>query len=367
MKKQILACAVAAAFTASAFAADVTVYGGVDTGLKYSHQKVGSDDATNSFTMESGMSAASRWGIKGSEELGNGYSVSFDLQSGFNSDDGTLGQDGRLFGREARLTVAGPFGELSFGRMGSLTSSAGTYDIFMGNADVYDGGWTDAIGASNFFYDHARCDNMVTYATPSFVGFKGYAQYSFKRDSVSDDEKDIGTEGKNSAFRYAGVGVTYENGPFAAVAVFDSIMNPTSDTARKKDSRTFSVGGSYDFDVAKVFVGYQYGKNENKAAGIKTAAKHGVQVKGHNFHVGVSVPVCSGTFSLGGYYTNVKSVEDSDKTIKSFDVAATYTYPFSKRTYLYTGVGYMETKNKLTGTSVKDKTLDAVLGVHHNF
>ena len=363
MKKQILACAVAAAFTASAFAADVTVYGGVDTGLKYSHQKVGSNDATNSFTMASGMSAASRWGIKGSEELGNGYTVSFDLQNGFNSDDGTLGQNGRLFGREARLTVAGPFGELSFGRMGSLTSSAGTYDIFMGNADVYDGGWTSAIGASNFFYDHARCDNMVTYATPSMAGFKGYAQYSFKVDSTSK----IGNEGRNSSKRYGGVGVTYENGPFAAVAVFDTIMNPTADAVSKKDSRTFSVGGSYDFDVAKVFVGYQYGKNENWAGGVDAAADHGVQVKGHNFHVGVSAPVCSGTFSLGGYYTDVESVDDSDKTVKSYNVAATYTYPFSKRTYVYAGVGYLETKNKLSGDSVKTKTFDAALGLHHNF
>ncbi len=367
MKKQVLACAVAAAFATGAIAAEVTVYGGVDTGLVYSHSKKGSEESTNSFTMESGISSASRWGIKGSEDLGNGYSVSFDLQSGFNSDDGTLGQDGRLFGREARLTVAGPFGELSFGRMGSLTSAAGTYDIFMGTADVYDGGWATAIGGSNFFYDHARCDNMVTYATPSLAGFKAYAQYSFKRDTVSKDEGEVGTEGRNSAFRYAGVGATYENGPFAAVVVFDSILNPTSDNVRTKDSRTFSVGGSMDFDVAKVFVGYQYGRNENKAAGVKTAAEYSTQVKGHNFHVGVSAPVCAGTLSFGGYYTTVEASKDSDKTVKSYNVAATYTYPFSKRTYVYAGVGYLETKNKLSGESVKTKELDATVGLHHNF
>ncbi len=367
MKKQVLACAVAAAFATGAIAAEVTVYGGVDTGLVYSHSKKGSEESTNSFTMESGISSASRWGIKGSEDLGNGYSVSFDLQSGFNSDDGTLGQDGRLFGREARLTVAGPFGELSFGRMGSLTSAAGTYDIFMGTADVYDGGWATAIGGSNFFYDHARCDNMVTYATPSLAGFKAYAQYSFKRDTVSKEEGEVGTEGRNSAFRYAGVGATYENGPFAAVVVFDSILNPTSDDVRTKDSRTFSVGGSMDFDVAKVFVGYQYGRNENKAAGVKTAAEYSTQVKGHNFHVGVSAPVCAGTLSFGGYYTTVEASKDSDKTVKGYNVAATYTYPFSKRTYVYAGVGYLETKNKLSGESVKKKELDATVGLHHNF
>ncbi len=370
MKKQVLACAVAAAFATGAFAAEVTVYGGIDTGLVYSHSKKGSDESTNSFVMSSGLSSATRWGIKGGEDLGNGYSVSFDLQSGFNSDDGTLGQGGRLFGREARLTVAGPVGELSFGRMGSLTSAAGTYDIFMGTADVYDGGWSTAIGTSNFFYDHSRCDNMVTYATPSLAGFKAYAQYSFKVDNDAD-----GTEGKNSSKRYAGVGVTYENGPFAAVAVFDSIMNPTADDVAKKDSRTFSVGGSYDFDVAKVFVGYQYGRNENYAGGYTTTDLEDVfgndsynfQVKGHNFHVGVSAPVCEGTLSFGAYYTTVKSVEDSDYKLKSYNVAATYTYPLSKRTYLFAGTGYRETKFEVTSASLKTKVFDATVGLHHNF
>ena len=373
MKKQVLASAVAFAFATGAFAAEVTVYGGIDTGLVFSHKKVGSAKSTNSFTMESGISSSSRWGIKGSEDLGNGYSVSFDLQSGINSDDGTLGQDGRLFGRETRLTVAGPFGELSFGRMGSLTSAAGTYDIFMGNADVYDGGWSTAIGTSNFFYDHARCDNMVTYATPSFAGFKGYAQYSFKVDSSVE----AGTEGKNSSKRYVGVGVTYENGPFSAVAVFDSILNPTADEVAKKNSRTISVGGSYDFDVAKVFVGYQYGKNENYAGGYTTTdlgedlgedyAEYNTQVKGHNFHVGVSAPVCSGTLSFGAYYTTVKSVEDSDHKLKSYNVAATYTYPLSKRTYVFAGTGYREAKFKASEGSLKTKVFDATVGLHHNF
>ncbi len=369
MKKQVLASAVAFAFATGAFAAEVTVYGGIDTGLVFSHSKVGSEKSSNSFKMDSGISSPSLWGIKGSEDLGNGYTVSFDLQSGINSDDGTYKYD-RLFGRETRLTVAGPFGELSFGRMGSLTSSAGTYDIFMGTADVYDGGWSTAIGTSNFFYDHSRCDNMVTYATPSFAGFKGYAQYSFKVDNDED-----GNEGRNSSKRYAGVGVTYENGPFSAVAVFDSIMNPTADKVAKKNSRTISVGGSYDFDVAKVFVGYQYGKNENYAGGYTTTDlkdtlgvdTYNTQVKGHNFHVGVSAPVCSGTLSFGAYYTTVKSVEESDHKLKSYNVAATYTYPLSKRTYVYAGTGYREAKFKSSDDSLKTKVYDVTVGLHHNF
>ena len=360
MKKQILACAVAAAFATGAVAAEVTIYGDVNTGFVYNYTKVGDDASTNRFTMESGISGASRWGVKGGEDLGNGYSVSFDLQSGFDSDTGKMKYD-RLFGREVRLTVAGPFGEVSFGRMGTMTSSAGTYDIFQGTADLFDGGWTSAIAGSNFFYDVTRADNMVTYATPTMVGVKGYVQYSFKVDNDAE-----GTEGKNSSKRYAGVGLTYENGPLSLVAVYDSVLNPTADTVAKKDGRAFSFGGNYDFGAAKLYAAYQYGKSQNFAGGVDTNKKH-TQVKGHNFGLGVAVPVGVGTVNFAGYYTTAKSENISDNTVKTYNVAATYTYPFSKRTSVYAGIGYLQIKDKLTGISEKTKSFDAAIGLAHSF
>lgn len=362
MKKQILACAVAAAFATGAVAAEVTIYGDVNTGFVYNYTKVGDDASTNSFTMESGISGASRWGVKGGEDLGNGYSVSFDLQSGFDSDTGMMKYD-RLFGREVRLTVAGPFGELSFGRMGTMTSSAGTYyDIFQGTADLFDGGWTSAIATSNFFYDVTRADNMVTYATPTMAGVKGYVQYSFKVDNDA-----TGTEGKNSSKRYAGVGVTYENGPLSLVAVYDSVLNLTADPVAKKDGRAFSFGGNYDFGAAKLYAAYQYGKSQNFAGGVDTYKDRETQVKGHNFGLGVAVPVGVGTVNFAGYYTTAKSENNSDNTVKTYNVAATYTYPFSKRTSVYAGVGYLQIKDKLTGTSEKTKSFDAAIGLAHSF
>lgn len=361
MKKQILACAVAAAFATGAVAAEVTIYGDVNTGFVYNYTKEGNQESTNSFKMESGISGASRWGVKGGEDFGNGYSVSFDLQSGFDSDTGMMKYD-RLFGREVRLTVAGPFGELSFGRMGTMTSSAGTYDIFQGTADLFDGGWTSAIATSNFFYDVTRADNMVTYATPTMAGVKGYVQYSFKVDNDA-----TGTEGKNSSKRYAGVGVTYENGPLSLVAVYDSVLNPTADPVAKKDGRAFSFGGNYDFGAAKLYAAYQYGKSQNFAGGVDTYKDRKTQVKGHNFGLGVAVPVGVGTVNFAGYYTTAKSENNSDNTVKTYNVAATYTYPFSKRTSVYAGVGYLQIKDKLTGTSEKTKSFDAAIGLAHSF
>ena len=126
MKKTLAATAVLGALVGSAMAADVTLYGVIDTGLVYQH--VDNDDgldAVDSFQMKSGVVSGSRFGLKGSEELGNGYKVGFVLENGFSSDDGTMLQGDRLFGRESQVYMEGAFGTLSFGRVGSLTSGNG--------------------------------------------------------------------------------------------------------------------------------------------------------------------------------------------------------------------------------------------------
>ena len=92
MKKTLAALAVLGAFAGSAMAADVTVYGIVDVGVKYLHTDPGESgkDATDSFTMSSGNQSGSRFGLKGVEDLGNGMSVGFVLENGFALDDGTI-------------------------------------------------------------------------------------------------------------------------------------------------------------------------------------------------------------------------------------------------------------------------------------
>ena len=106
MKKTLAALAVLGAFAGSAMAADVTLYGALDTGFEYIHTKNPGEKAVDTFDMQTGWDTGNRWGLKGSEDLGNGYKVSFKLESGFNGDDGTMGQSSRLFGREAGLTLS---------------------------------------------------------------------------------------------------------------------------------------------------------------------------------------------------------------------------------------------------------------------
>lgn len=86
-KKSLIAVAVLGATAFSVQAADVTMYGKVDLGLQYKTSEVTVGDKTmvdeDTFSMENGRNSASRFGIKGSEDLGNGMKVSFQLENGF--------------------------------------------------------------------------------------------------------------------------------------------------------------------------------------------------------------------------------------------------------------------------------------------
>lgn len=134
MKKSFVALAVLGAFAGTSMAAEVTMYGVVDTGLLYQHGEasasidgIGSASAeVDSFSMEPGTNSASRFGIRGTEDLGNGMTVGFKLENGFESGTGALKTDSKLFDRESTLFIKGGFGTVYAGRMGTLVSDAGS-------------------------------------------------------------------------------------------------------------------------------------------------------------------------------------------------------------------------------------------------
>ncbi len=102
MKKNLFATA---AFTAlaslaapSAFAqSSVTLYGVLDEGIDYTNNA----GRGAVWEMASGYAQGSRWGLKGSEDLGGGMKAVFQLENGFDVSSGRLGQGGRMFGRQA--------------------------------------------------------------------------------------------------------------------------------------------------------------------------------------------------------------------------------------------------------------------------
>ncbi len=85
MKKSLIALAVMGASSVAFAASNVTLYGVVDAGAVVSKVK----HNTTKVQMKSGFDSGSRWGLKGVEELGNGYSVGFQLEQGFDVDTGS--------------------------------------------------------------------------------------------------------------------------------------------------------------------------------------------------------------------------------------------------------------------------------------
>ena len=377
-KKSLLAVAVLGTAAGFACAADVTLYGVVDTGLLYQSNKVTfegqefADDKT--FGLESGVSAASRFGLKGTEDLGNGLKVGFKLENGFNADDGSLGNDGRLFGREASLTVSGDFGALSMGRMGGIGSAAGTYNVVFSTADAFDGGDNAILGLAQ----SDRFDNMITYQTPKFAGVQGTFQYSFKQDNKDNELKDR-REGSAAVDRYASAALTGEFGALNTVLGYEFFNWSSNDDAgrwEQDDGHIVYLGGNYDCGFAKTFVMAQYFKDtglgnllQNEEV-IKTLDAE-QNFKGYGLHLGTVVPVAGGDFTVGTYYVDAEYDFKDNFTpkadVKYFGLAAKYEYPLSKRTSVYTGAGYSQTKAELDVLDGKEKNTQAYVGLTHKF
>ena len=380
MNKSLIAVAVLGAFAGTAMAADVTLYGIADTGLVYNSHgktptwtKANKDKAqtgkwgvtakkTHSFEMKSGTESGSRWGLKGVEDLGNGLKVGFILENGFNTDDGTLGNDNRLFGRESRVYIDSPYGRLSFGRLGALMGGAN--GGLIGNISALGTSWSDNSAQIEYMVKGAgRVDNAVEYQTPTFAGLTGYVQYSMKKDTV----KGSGTENKTDADRYLAGAVTYKNGPINGVLIVDSTFFKTHDGkdrlhAAHDKSLGVALGGSYDFGVAKVYLGGKYFQNEAGGSFNKKVSGYGDFTSGGITHSGMlldrdhkgwmvtlsaSAPVYGGTLIGGVAYTAAKNTNDVNagdpkdtddyKDFKFKRLAATveYDYPLSKRTNIW--------------------------------
>lgn len=398
MKKSLIALAVLGA-AASAQAADISLYGVVDTGLAYTYNDnwarsgedvVHSTDGESSLEMASGINASSRFGIVGSEELGNGMKVAFKLESGINTDDGSLGQGGRLFGREASLTLSGDFGKISAGRMGGVGSSAGTYDYVYLIGEAFDGGDFNIWGMTA----SSRYDNMITYETPEFAGVKVTAQYSFDGDTGADnndysnaEDGQHGTEGKSTVDRYASLAVTGGFGNLQFVGAYE-YFNHAADSAVKDDGHLFHLGGNYDFGVTKVFALAQYYQGIRNAAGWDLSGdliENDVAdfttdgFKGYGLHLGSITPIGGGDLTVAAYFQDGKLENAADvNTTDSFDVdaqyvgvTARYAYHLSKRTDAYLGAGYakatLDTSSLGDVHDMEKELIQAYVGLTHRF
>jgi len=158
----------------SASAQNVTIYGILDTGVEYVSHASSAGSGVVRMPSTTGE-LPSRWGLTGSESLGNGYKAIFTLESGLALGSGTLNQGGRMFGRQAFVGIDGPLGTLTFGRQYSMMLWSLLSSDFIGPS-IY------ALGSLDAWIANARSDNTVAYRL-AHNGLSVGASYSFGRDA----------------------------------------------------------------------------------------------------------------------------------------------------------------------------------------
>ncbi|TCP04725.1 porin [Caldimonas thermodepolymerans] len=314
----------------------VTMYGLVDLGLEATN----GGGSTHS-RMIAGGSAGSRLGFTGSEDLGGGLKATFRLEQGFTPDDGVLAQGGRAFGREASVGLASKsWGAVTMGRL------LMPYYQALNPIDAF--GWVGHGGVLSINRSgvanrpllgvglSARADNAVLYVSPNFDGFEFRVLGAFGEKSP--------TQG-----RTVSASLRYTKGPLDVVLA-GARINGANNKSANGDAQGYTLGGSYDFGPARLYVGFS--NEKNSCVTCTGALTRMAGVSGTNaaefrlINVGVRVPIGAWTT-----YAQVVRVQDrSDYDVDPGSRDATWLaiggqYPLSKRTMVYATLGTVDNRN----------------------
>lgn len=364
-----------ASFCASA--AQVQVYGLIDTGLSLvsSDADVDGMDRTTALTMETGREFGSRWGLRGTEDLGGGYKIGFVLESGLRSDDGTSDQN-KLFGRESHIDIYAPWGTVYAGLLPVFGSTLGANGLFRAIDPLF-ANYTKAFGSGYLTASSwTRVDNALAYKSPSFGPFTAYAMYSFK-NSVNS----VGVEGKSSTDRYGAFALRYLSGAFEAVLVADTTLYGSARTGNSytdDNGWTVTLGGNYTFGNGVKVLAFGQGFGD---MALNTAARAGVTYDGINAitgglgygfvtgwgaGLGIHIPAAGGVLKGSVGYRDMDNQWDTD--FKRIVASVGYDYPLSKRTALYAMGGYSREKvDTNDGASAKPDGYELTMGMVHRF
>ncbi len=298
MKKIFIALAVLGAFsgTAQAQSSSVTIYGLLDGYMEFGNNGQGSLNR-----VQSGGTAPSRIGFKGTESIGNGMNVIWNLENGVNIDDGTAMQGGILFGRLAIVGLTGNFGAVTIGRQYT--------PYFMTHAQYTMGYGMSWGNSANYFLDGAfsRSTNSVQYATPKMGGLTAKILYALGENS---------NQGMHSVGNAIGASLQYDAGPLSLNGSHHRRKTTLTNTEKLS-----ALGASYAFKAAKVGVMYQTRRDDASL------------VENDYYDISAYIPAGSGSILLDyGSFEN-KLVSDADAT----SATIRYDHPLSKRTTVWGG------------------------------
>ena len=361
MKKSLIALATSATFAVPVFAqSSVTLYGVVDEGFNYTNNVGGKHD----YELQSGYAQGSRWGLKGAEDLGGATKAIFQLENGFNLNNGRLGQGGLLFGRQAYVGVSNAtFGTVTLGRQ---------YDSVVDYLaqTTANGNWAGYLFSHPFDNDNTdnsfRVNNTVKYASPDFAGLQFGGTYSFSNATGFANNRQFS------------LGAQYANGGLVVAAAYLNADNPgqssggaiTSTDANFVAERLRIFGGGINYTFGPATVGFVYTntniKNPSANAGYLSSTETIQPVTGplaggklntlkyQNFELNGKYQITP-AFFVGAQY--VYTLENYDATTgsvkpKIHSVGLMADYNLSKRTDIYFQGAYQKVAGSQTGSSL---------------
>lgn len=340
MKKALIALAVLGLTGGAAVAqSSVTLFGVIDADVKY--VKTGSNALKK---LDSSGLNTSRFGVRGTEDLGGGLKAGFWLESQVDTDTGVAGGGSAFWGRRATVSLTGDFGEVRLGRNKTVSRL---------HVEDFDPTAFTGLGSTSVVYNNlgsgngtsfGRADNLLSYSLPGNLGgFYGGVD-------VSAGEG-VGTN-KGQSFRLG-----YKQGPLHVSGAYAS----TSNAADSSKFKLTSVGAAYDFGVVRPSFSYTENKYLARKQQIWTAS--------------VTAPLGQG--QVWAAYTSAKTTgETGFATVGTPKLAAVgYIYNLSKRTALYTTFAQLKndgtTRFVLGGapaaTANGQKSTGYDVGIRHSF
>lgn len=232
----------------------VTLYGVIDNGIAYSSSqaKLGSTSGgASAVQLSPGIWEGSKFGMRGSEDLGGGTSAIFNLMSRFNSVNGNAQFAGAMFAQQAWVGLKDQtFGQLTLGRQYMsyywMVSANSPTNWLTGFSGAHPG------DIDNFDTDY-KTNNTVLYTTPTIHGLTASVSYALG-----------GTPGSMSNGASWSAGAKYQMGPFGIGAGFERFNNSTTGGGAWGANSTATNNGQQG--VSALTNGYQTAAAQNRFA-----------------------------------------------------------------------------------------------------
>lgn len=228
MKKSYLALAMLSTFTGVVHAqSSVTLYGVLDEGINYNSNAGGG----RLYSLTSGGLQASRWGLRGTEDLGGGMKAIFVLENGFDISSGKLGQGGLMFGRQAYVGLSSNVGTVTLGRQ---YDSVVDYVGWLATGDQ----WATSMGAHpgdlDNFNNSYRTNNTIKYTSANYAGLTFGGTYSLG-----------GVAGNVTSNQIWSLGAGYANGPLTLGVGYLNARTPAANSGSMFGNNTSSSTPSF--------------------------------------------------------------------------------------------------------------------------